>query len=306
MTSTGGWPLTNLYEEDITGLITPFDEDPPKRLHTAYVVNTGSLDTSAFDCYRQGVELSLDKYYHMSVGVKIHAGEPENDHRLRQSTFGDDTPTEFTSLRYFRDVDYFDPIWYLTAQVDIDWWYYYVSSSITFPILSPDVDESSNVVMNGIIEPLTIRSVVSFFSIEHPFESHGVYGELGDGSPDMTRTTSRVSSQYEFDTVNEQPPYIDAYGYVNDVPVPGYFSWDRSAVLPFDDQHDPPGLIIDSTNSALRPEFEAMRPDTDGYVPSDCVSMACGFTYDTTPGIGVDSIAFGGLAVDLGSDPYVH
>lgn len=287
-------------ESDVSGTLFPFDETPQLVYEASKVVNTSSIDTSGFDAYRQGIELVLDKHYQMGI-VKIHSGEEDRRHRLRQTEFGRDSwfLTPYSTCTQFEELDYFDSVSYIEAQDDP-----FSLRNLRYPIVSSDVDESESYVTDGVIEPLTIRHKVTFNSIEFPFESHDVWGEAGSGNVDQTRSTDDVQSIFEYDTNYEQVPYCDMVDMLGNVPTMGYFLWDKAPFRPFNDRRDKKGTKISSESEEMRDQIEDMSPNTESMIWGNYVSTTCGFTYDGVSGIGTDSLSFGGYANDKGRKSY--
>lgn len=87
MPLSGSIDLAPTVQETSTGCIFPFNEAPREIVTGVSIVNTSSIDTSSFDAYRQGVELTCERHYQQGV-AKIHSGEPETGHRIFQTGFG--------------------------------------------------------------------------------------------------------------------------------------------------------------------------------------------------------------------------
>jgi len=157
-----------------------FDEGP--RIYSRVIgINSSSIDTAAIDPFRQGVEITQEKH---TVGlIKISAGTA--GHIIKPVSYGINE-LDIISTGSFVEIDYFDPVRYIKVQepgVNI-------YDVVTFPIITADSNQQENYILNGVIEPLTIRPVISFFSIEFPFESHAVKGSMMGGNSDVRRFTS--------------------------------------------------------------------------------------------------------------------
>jgi hypothetical protein len=251
---------------------------------------------------RQGVELTQTKHFDAGV-VKIHAGEP--GHQLRRNSFG--MGKSFRSNPRFEELDYFNPLDYVTAQ-DSDSPLFF--NIITFPIITSDNDHIENYVFDGVIEPLTIRARASFFSIDVPFESHEVKGAVMNGNIDPHGASDEIRTVYVRDLL-ENIPFLDQYAdstpfieeglsltgsYASSVV--GYFQYSRSNNLAFNDSRYPRNTI--STNSYdtdIHAALSLMSGSTDSYINTHLLerSATCGWDFENNIVIGTDSLAFGGL-----------
>jgi hypothetical protein len=295
----------DFFRTDNTDETTFFDEGPKiiKRI-TSTTVNTGGIDTSQFDAHRQGVELSAQKHFDAGT-IKIHAGEP--GHKLKRNRFGMDKGL-FTEDSFFREMDYFSPEQFIRVQED--------DSSlgldvITFPIITGDNDQLDNYLFDGVIEPLTIRSKISFFSIEVPFESHDVRGAVMCGNTDITWASDRIQTIYNFDPSPVEIPFYDQYvdsitftddelgqGHVS-TPV-GYFRNEKIQLSPYVDTRYPRDVSTTSEyDESMIIALSLMSGSTGNYINSTTLkerSATTGWCYDNNVNIGTDSLAFGGMA----------
>ena len=157
-----------------------FDEGPV--ITKKFVgINSSSIKTSDIDAFRQGVEITQDK--HTLGTYKIYAGTP--GHIIKPVSYGVNN-LDIISTDKFVEIDYFNPIRYLQAQEPGS----KITEVITFPIITSDTNQIENFILNGIIEPLSIRPVASFYSIEFPFESHAVRGSFMGGNSDVRVASS--------------------------------------------------------------------------------------------------------------------
>lgn len=286
-----------------------FDEGPriiavkPTALTlTGSLINTSSIETSAIDAYRQGVELTQIKHFDAGI-VKIHAGEP--GHVLHKNRYGMDK--NFRNDTHFEETDYFDPRKYLTAQ-DSDSPLYF--NIITFPIITSDNDQIENYVFDGVIEPLTIRARASFFSIDVPFEAHEVKGALMGGNTDTSWGSDRVLTVY----TNESAPngaFLDQYADSVAFPgeesgsfapaassIVGFFMHDKRQLSPFVDARYPRNVPLPTNyDTQMSIAVNLMSGSTDSYVSevTKTKSATCGWDYDNGVSQGTDSLAFGGM-----------
>ena len=273
-----------------------FDEGPriPK-ITPKTGINTSSIDTSAIDSYRQGVEITHMKYFDAGT-VKIHAGEP--GHAVKLNGFGMSKNHRINTP--FQELDYFDPVTFLELQ-DLQPLMIPGASFetiITFPIITGDNDQIENFNFDGIIEVFPIREVASFFSIEVPFQSRGIRGTLIGGNADQTWCSDQVVTVDYFEPDKKQVEFLDLVDMIgisgSQQPLNGFFTFEKSTRRPFDDKR----LIRNINTSSYDDEMDAalsnMTGSTDNYVAYNQRSSTTGFQYDNVA-IGTDSIAFGGL-----------
>lgn len=273
-----------------------FDEGPRipgnKQGTVSDLARSGSIDTTAVNPYRQGVEITRLKYFDAGL-VKIHAGEP--GHVLRKNRFGMDK--NFRTDPTFQELDYFNPVTFLRAQ---ELGSPLFDKIFTFPIITGDNDQSENFVLDGIIEPFPIREVASFFSIEAPFQSRTVKAALMGGNSDTTTASDQVLTVDYFEPEKQQIAYLDLVDLIGPSgsapqPLNGFFEFNKSTRRPFDDARLPRNIPISTTyDSTMIAALSVLNGSTDNYVSFKQKSNAAGSYYDNTPA-GTDSIAFGGM-----------
>jgi hypothetical protein len=268
---------------------TPFfDEGPRPHNNRPTTSMSGAMDTTAADPYTQGVEITRQKQYDAGL-AKIWSGEP--GHRLATNRYGMDK--NFFPNPGFADLDLFDPLTYLRAQEqESPLWV----NILTFPIITGDNDQLENFNFNGIIEPLTIRPVAAFFSIEAPFESHAVRGSLVGGNLNQINASDRILSVDYFEPEQEIIGYLDMVDMIEGHPLNGYFRFEFTPLLPFSDDR----LVRNVKQESYEPSDMAaamslMTGSTDNYVRHNQRSATCGWYYDNNASIGTDSLAFGGM-----------
>lgn len=93
--------LSPTQDDKADGSSKPFNESSVDTVSANLVVNIIGIDTSGFDQYRQGIELTEEKYFQMGSGAKIHSGEIGN--RLPQTQFGMDNGSNKTRKIPFDD-----------------------------------------------------------------------------------------------------------------------------------------------------------------------------------------------------------
>lgn len=265
-----------------------FDEGPRLRVSSSIDQGSGSIDTSALDPYRQGVEITQQKHFDAAI-VKIHAGEP--GHMIPRTSFAMDRTMILSNVTY-KDLDYFNPEQFIRRQdSETD-----ISHSFTFPIVIGDNYTIDGAPLDGIIEPFTIRARAAFYSIEAPFESHEPKGALMAGNCDQRNASDVVASVYKKSTSDQFIEYLDmADTFHGAIPTSGYFTWEQAKIEPFIDAR-----IIRNASSSVGYDSSMTQAlnvmtgsTTDNYVPNGFVSATSGWDYGADPG--TDSIAFGGM-----------
>lgn len=265
---------------------TYFDEGP--RISNRDVTATSNSDLSASYPYLQGVEISRQAQYDAGL-VKVWSGEP--GHRLSPSTFGQDK--NFFPNPGFADLDLFDPVRYLKSQEAAS---PLTAPIFTFPIITGDNDQLENYNFNGIIEPLPIRPVVAFFSIDAPFEAHGVRATLMGGNTNQVNGTEQVLTVDRYEPTQEVVGFLDMVDIIEGHPLNGYFRHEFTTVLPFVDERLVRNAVADTRLATdMASALSLMSGSTDNYVGPDQRSATCGWYYDNNASLGTDSLAFGGM-----------
>lgn len=299
----------NLFGPRLVAETSFFDEGPLLHPRSADVNSniTGALNTSAVDPYTQGVEITRMRQWDAGV-AKIWSGEPQ--HRLLKNHYGD-TPN-FLDVSSFQEKDYFNPVTFLIAQQQNSPLF---SNIITFPIITGNNTQLENYNFNGVIEPLTIRTRASFFSIETPFESHEVKGAVMSGNPDSVSSSDVVLSVDWVDVKNVILPYIDLSPdavTIFTASVSGYFHVAHAVQAPFADIKYPRNTQLPVTSSVsihtngnsggwggrgsdMDAYLGLMTGSTDNYIRFNKRSAVSGWVYDSVAGVGTDSLAFGGM-----------
>lgn len=290
-----------------------FDEGPIIRSRVVGI-NSSSIDTSLFDAFRQGVEITQEK--HTLGCFKISAGTP--GHIVQPVSFGVNN-FDIISTGSFVEIEYFSPVSYLAAQEPGATY----ARAVTFPIITADSNQVENYVLNGIIEPLTIRPVISFFSIEWPYESHAFRGQLMGGNENkITFSSDRVltvdyrptrlaplkilpSSSIDSRAYVNEELYLDAFesakeGLSVSQQTVGYINSNFNSIDAFSDEVGGIGSylkdlgITPATHGAdMVLVFQSMTGSSENYVPPSKKSATAGFVYNTING--TDSIAFGDM-----------
>jgi hypothetical protein len=271
-----------------------FDEGPRAPNAKTRVTSSlsGAIDTSAVDPYVQGVEITRQAQYDAGV-VKIWSGNP--GHILKPNRFGMDK--NFFPDPGFADLDLFDPVRLLKAEAAASPLWFNI---LTYPIITGDNDQAENFNFNGVIEPLTIRAVVAFFSTEAPFEAHTVRGSFGNGNTNQLNGSDVVTTIYAFEPKQQVIGYLDMVDIIHGHPLNGFFRFEFTTLLPFDDVRLVRNTINESQIAGrevpqILGALSLMTGSTDNYVRHNQRSMPCGWYYDNNGGVGTDSLAFGGM-----------
>lgn len=273
------------------GLIVPFSDNSEEPIRTSNAVNTVGVDTHTFDAYRQGISMTMPSHWWSST-TKLGTGN--SDHTLSKSEYGFDTRSKIVQELFFKDIDRFDPVWFINSQTN-------ASSTLemynafTYPIVITN-DDFQEERKNGILEPLTIRDAISFSSIDAPHEIHDFFVTVGSGNENMIGGRSQIVNVFDTSPGFDVVSYLDVVDTFNAKPTNGYFIYDEQPIPPFDDVNNQPGIKISNHMSQeMKSALNESTPNTDSYLNDREVSMTSGFTYSNENQLGTDSIAFGGL-----------
>jgi hypothetical protein len=158
--------------------------------------------------------------------------------------------------------------------------------------------------LDGVIEPLTIRSVIDRSSIELPYVARSIKGSLSisdekrrstvfDDKADLRQISSGFSAA----------PFLDYVSSFASIDQPGAFSDAEEKMAPFSDTNDVQQENFSITDTAmvnvlvqgfLSASVQYTAPNTS-YLPTYVVVARHGFTFSQNDNFGYDSIAFGGL-----------
>lgn len=266
-----------------------FDEGPNLSLNKSTSVFTSSIDTSAIDSYRQGVEITQNSHWNLGA-VKISAGEP--GHALAVNRFGENKTWD--TINRFEDKDYFNAVRFVASSYEIDPATQEVLTPFTFPIITSDNEQMENFNFNGIIEPLTIRSIASFFSIDVPFDAHEVRGTFMAGNTDSLLSTEEVLT-VDYFSLRETKPFLDMVEMFGKLSTVGFFINNQKPRDPFTDARYVENVVHSASIGADMLAVQSlMTGSTDNYVPHNKISATSGWTFDSVAGVGTDSITFGG------------
>jgi len=286
---------------------------PSKNKQTQQTSRTYLSSSISADAYKTGIEITEIGHW-LSGLVKISAGTP--GHIVQPIGFGIGEASTQASLHSivegseesvisrgaFKEIDLFDPVFFISLQENEK----PIDQLITFPIVTADNNQLENYILNGIIEPFPIRPVISNFSINIPFEPHGVRGAYGNGNmstymlSDEVLTVDYYDPKKENDTffLDEGEPIMLSNGTVNVIvgTTIGYFNINQNYMAPFEDKVLPRGEEIRATYpNELTSAVSRLLRQGEVYVTNKQRAATSGFVYDGSTAIGTDSIAFGGM-----------
>jgi hypothetical protein len=210
--------------------------------------------------------------------------------------------TEDTKNAYV-EINVFDPVNYVQA----------ADTNTIFPLITSDNNQLENYILNGIIEPIPIRPVISNFSINFPFEPQGVRCMFGAGNQTSFMSSDQVLSvdYYETDKTNDthfldegetlSMSNDDNSVTVHTGPSIGYVNPDFNYIAPFVDAVYPRNVEPNTTYNSVANEslfldaLNALPPMGTSYIGKNERSATAGFVYNNAYPAGTDSIAFGGM-----------
>lgn len=307
-----------------------------------------SIDTftsGAVDAYKNGVEILQEKHWIAGV-AKISAGTPghlrdidrygipttetfeylnvpntssiDSSGAQRKFLTGDAKDLSFTDnsgnqRRIFLDgrpssvyteIDVFDPVKYVALGGD--------PSSFTYPIITKNSNEAENSILDGIIEPFPIRSVISNMSINFPFEPHATRGQYGNGNHDPGfASDSVVSVDYTATNSSNKAFFLDAVDRLGVSADPttmvtlgvynGYINPGRNVMPSYKEEFNPRGESVSGYDVDLRAALQQFKQGGTTYISKLEKSATCGHTFETN-GQGTDSVAYGDMTYGVNRD----
>lgn len=272
-----------------------YDEGPYVKV--SIVLNSSSIDTSQYDQYRQGVEITQQKHFDLGL-VKIHAGDP--GHVFKQNVVG------FAQLRRengraFGDNNRMDPVAFIEAQSINS------SESETFEHIVDGVESVHNITYDGVLEPLAVRVPVTFNNVDMQRISHQVRGCVMAGGVEVNGAANAVDSVIKVDK-QALSPYLESYvGTLMPTQINASASMGSSitaykhtyvAAAPYTDiRYNRNAVTASAYSSDIAAAMSLMTGSTDGYIKMVYGERAAtaGWTYDRNVNVGTDSLAFGGM-----------
>jgi hypothetical protein len=271
-----------------------FYDEGPIGYVSNLVFHTSSIDTTNVDQYRQGVEITQQKHYTLGL-VKIHAGD--SGHVLKQNIFGEDET--FHKTTKFNDISNFDPKSFIDAQSTAR------HSSVVQQFNSSIEEEVvENIVFDGVLEPLSIRTPITLDGKENEQLAHCVRASLQEGGNETESIT--IDTIFKKDSrnlvaFNDQlnvtivPATITASYAVNNTKAFRYTK-NTSFAKFTDERYNRNAAVSTSYASDMITAMSLMTGSSDGYIKSifEEKSATAGWQYDYNQ-IGTDSLAFGGM-----------
>lgn len=235
------WFSASEYDDGTFGLeFFPFIDDsltgkPPVIIVTASVgMNTSSMNTSAIDGLRQGVEIRTPKHWLTSNQPKIWSGNYK--HFTRIMTYGQMRSwTEYqNNIGYYDNVIPFNPVLYIQSQNN---------GTITypFPIYFNDGPQQGE---EAAVEPLTYPFRLEKSYIEGAYPVRRPKGNIEDGNPtpDIPQSNNRILQFIEYNPPLVSDPFLEAgeqyigAGSIKDcIYIEGYVDFVERIGEPFDD-----------------------------------------------------------------------
>lgn len=250
--------------------IKPFDEHNAAELNYRSAISITGSNLTQYDVYRQGVELTLPAHYYMG-SAKVSSGF--TDHLVPQMHFGQ-LRQQLNEETWHLDIDASDAILLIT-------------SSNVLAEASNGNNTPQNTIFDGVLEPLTIRSVIS--NLRVAYEIHSMHGLFVAGNEEKDKSTDTVEDIYEFNNSTNNATFADITVY--DI-ITSSFAY--NAIIPWADSIISSGSL-QSTNMDItfRDTVLMLGSTQDTFIPKNKKSMTSGFIYDSAPG--TDSLAFGGF-----------
>lgn len=240
------------------------------------------IDTKAIDAYRQGVEIRQFKDYDAGL-AKIHAAE--QGHVLKRNRCGEDRHYRVSEV--YVDAEVLDPVERVRG----------VSSNNLI-----NTDFLDGRVEDGVLEPLTIRSVARRDTLLSDREPHQTYGGMMGGTELVYGAAPQIVNIENFAKGKSGTKFNDCIQYSLGIPT-SHVKESLGTLAPFVDvavelELDTPNAVswraADQSNKLLSLLSRMAGCRDNGYVSLGKVSSPAGWVYDGTAG--TDSIAFGGMA----------
>lgn len=236
---------------------------------------SSSIDISDFSHVLQGIDDKL-----RSKGVLPVISSGDDDYSIKQIYYG-------------QEKDYNDEIPFADRSQPT------AQQFITSPHTYNDINYSFGFSKSGVIEPLLIRDVITFDSIDLPIKN-SIKGEAEqinvfvDGKSDVIQQLIEIRRNSSIAFFEDSTEYAGSF-LSSSIIIPGYISEQERTIISFDDsnvlfrQRSNNGSI----NSALN-NLTGSRRDGNELIPIGFRSSGAGFSYYSSS-FGTDSIAFGNL-----------
>ena len=259
-------------------------------------------DTSKIDPYRQGIEITQFKYFDAG-SYKIHSGVP--GHKKAKLNFGLNKKVEINKA--YNDQHKLNPVSHILNQSfsTVITVITTVTSSYNYYSQQDTIPDSGifNQQFDGVLEPLEIRKVVNFSSINVQ-EIHSVKGNICNGNLDHNNANDLIVTTYRYND-NSIIPYDDNIKKYKGIKNSTNKNYNNNNLYLYKDEvfFDSYKLInwdirinqqVNLWDNDFITLLSNMSGSTDNYVPINHKSTSKGWYYDmSTPG--TDSIAFGGM-----------
>jgi hypothetical protein len=264
-----------------------FNESPELRVR---FTTTSSINTTASNGYRQGVELTVMKHFDAGT-VKIHAGEA--GHFVKQNAVGlrviPYTDRVFTDSAELRASSLVGLTTTTSRQVT-------AQPYLGTPNSRTDSLTVDRILYDGVLDPLSIRRRSSMITSNTPLDPRGVHGEFGGGRLDESGGACQIVTVHPINH-NSTRPFFDAVELLDRRwPASGSILT-RATGSSFVDAR----LLRNvATASITYPDemvsaLSLMTGSTENYVSNNQRSATSGWDYDNTTFVGTDSLSFGGM-----------
>ena len=263
---------------------------PNKQKLPASPTTRSHLTSGTLDVRRTGVEITTSQQWSAGT-IKISAGTP--GHIVSPVCYGVERVSVIDPDLYY-EISVFDPVDFIRSEAE----------GYTYPIVTDSTNTAVNYALNGVLEPLSIRSVASFFSVDVPREGRSVKGTFGSGNEDMVGASDQVLTVDYYDPSRRNlEVFLDAGTTISltsgstsvGITIP-YFETANNAHPPFEDAVKPRGVALSATYGLdMIAALSVMSQSTSFYISEKERSATAGFMYDNTNPQGTDSIAFGGM-----------
>lgn len=262
----------------------PYTEDNNNHLIVSASLSSNSIDTTSWDAFRQGVELTQEKYFYQGI-VKIHAGEP--NHELPQRQFGEQLESEIFPIPSFRDCDSVNSVIILSATFVLTG----ARPMTGYPqAIFKDTVQLQKNIFDGVIEPLAIRTVPAVSGTYSLFQVHLIRSNLESANYNRVTNSDRVVTVQKFSDITDGLRFFDDSSIVfNRIP--------KNSCLTnfFDDSQVKSGVILSlSMSVTMSADLLSGSPASDNYVATGYLSANKGYYWNNMI-LGAESLAFGGL-----------
>lgn len=273
---------------DTTDDVVYFNEsaNPNHFKRVAEAINTGSIDTSAFDQYRFGVEL-VNPTKNFGI-VKVFSGD--GSLKFKQTSFGQSFNYRGSQVFVDRSDNPTQFLMYSTGNVPT------LLDVPVFPNLNaleieynPRFDGAIDV-LNIIVDPSDIDSQKPV-----PLYSEGVRGEIGGSSPDYRGASVIFDSSFVNDQKSYIPTFLDSeQTSIPNIPRPyGVINKNVCVIAPYVERNVVREFDTSVYDNQFRNAVDQLKPSIVEDAPDKSVYSTGGFVYDNSIR-GIDSIAFGG------------